>query len=74
MGTQSSFLGGPKMPRFAWLWVGMMLLSCAAQPQATLAQKPGEKSPEKTDQADKSDKGEKAGEKKEEKKDEKKPS
>src|SRR5215470_1663821 len=73
MGTQSSFLGGPKMPRLAWLWVGMMLLSCAAQPQATLAQKPGEKSPEKTDQADKSDKGEKAGEKKEEKRDEKKP-
>jgi carboxypeptidase C (cathepsin A) len=61
------------MHKFALLWVGMMLAWCAAQPTALLAQKPGEKSAEKTDKTDQSDKGDKAGEKKEEKKEEKKP-
>ena len=61
------------MHKFALLWVGTMLAWCAAQPTALLAQKPGEKSAEKTDKTDQSDKGDKAGEKKEEKKEEKKP-
>ena len=58
------------MHKFALLWVGTMLAWCAAQPTALLAQKPGEKSAEKTDKTDQSDKGDKAGERKDEKKDE----
>ena len=61
------------MRKFVWLLVGLMLIWRAAQPTVTLAQKPGDKSAEKTD-TDKSDKGgDKKDDKKEEKKDEKRP-
>ena len=54
-------------------WICAVLMWCAMQPVAVHAQKPGDKSAEKTD-TEKSDKGgDKKDDKKDEKKDEKKP-
>src|SRR5262249_45102067 len=55
-----------------WFSIAGMAM-CFALPAPAAAQKPGEKSSEKTDKNDKSDKSDKSGDKKEEKKDEKKP-